>query len=248
MLKDKREYVLITGAASDIGAEIARELSKEYNLVLTDIDEEMLKASAERCDSNADIRTFFMRLDEPDNIESVIASFLSENDIIVSKYVHCAGVAQRLPVKMIKAEHYMTAFAVNVVSGAMIIKALTSRKNKKSLNSCVFLSSTSAVRGVKTFSVYGSTKAAILGLVTNLAVELAPVCRVNAISPGAVRTRATAEIMDSRMEEFENKYPLGTGTPDKLTGTVRYLLSDESSWVTGQNIVIDGGRTIDGTD
>lgn len=248
MPERKNEYVIITGAASDIGAAIARELSEEYNLILTDINEEALKVSADGCCHDADVKLLTMKLDRPDEIENVLTDYIAQNSIVISKYVHCAGIAQRVPVKMAKAEHYMTAFAVNVVSSAIIIKVLTSRKNKKALNSCVLFASTAAIRGVKTFSVYGSTKSAVLGLVSNLAIELAPSCRVNAISPGAVRTRATAELMDDRMEELQFKYPLGTGNPSRLTGTVKFLLSDESEWITGQNIVVDGGRTIDGTD
>ena len=240
-----RKYALITGAASDIGCAIAEELAKEYDLVLTDIDEEGLKKVADICSGGADVKTLSLALDDCDGIEDALEQFLKEEGITISKYVHCAGIARRLPIKMIKAEHYLDAFKVNVVSSAMIIKSLVSRKNKKALDSCVLLASTAALRGVKTFSVYGSTKSAVIGLAENLAIELAPDCRVNTISPGAIRTRATADIMDEKLEQFENKYPLGMGTPDKLIGTVRFLLSEEANWITGQNIVVDGGRTVD---
>lgn len=243
-----RKWALITGAASDIGVAIAAELSKEYDLILTDLDQEALDSAAAQCSGEADVRTLVLRLDECDQLEDALGEYLSREGLVISKYVHCAGIARRLPIKMIKADHYMDAFKVNVVSSAMIIKVLVSRKNKKALDSCVLLASTAALRGVKTFSVYGSTKSAVIGLAENLAIELAPGCRVNTVSPGAIRTRATAEIMDEKTDVFESKYPLGMGTPDKLTGTVRFLLSDEAGWITGQNIVVDGGRTVDGTD
>ena len=133
----------------------------------------------------------------------------------------------------------------------MIVKVLTSRKiNKKALNSAVFISSNISNRGAKTFGVYGSSKAALDGLMRNLAVELAPQVRVNSILPGAMRTKMTEKIFeDAAMQErMQQNYPMGIGTPEQLTGMVRLLLSDRAEWVTGQQFVIDGGRTIDVTD
>ena len=243
-----REYVLLTGAASDIGAAIAEELSHEYNLILLDLAPESLQKVKDICDPNADIRILEMDLSVGDEIESILGQWLVQEGIFVSKFVHCVGVAKRVPLKMLKEEYFLKAFSVNVISAAMIIKVLASRKNKKKLDSVVLTASTSASRGVKTFSVYGAAKAAVTGLVYNLAMELAPEVRVNSISPGAIRTKATQSMMDMRIDEIERKYPLGLGLPENLSGVVRFLLSDKSKWITGQNLVVDGGRTVDGQD
>lgn len=245
---EERQRVLITGAASDIGTAIAVELSKVYDVLLSDIDEEKLEAVRPLCDENAKVDILEMKLDNLEEIEPVLAGFLAEKELQIHKYVHCAGIAAQMPLRMLKPEHMTLSFNVNVASAALITKTLTSRKNKKSLNSGVHIASSAAIRGVSAYAAYGSTKAAVLGLVRNLAIELAPKVRVNAISPGAIETKATSAIFEERQEEISAKYPLGTGTPDKLVGTVRFLLSEEARWITGQNIVVDGGRTIDGTD
>ena len=247
-MDERRERVLITGAGSDIGTAIAVTLSKEYDLVLSDFDKAVLEDVVKMCNPSAQVDVLPLNLEQLDSIDQVITTFISDGKRYISKYVHCAGIAAQVPVRMLKPEHLMLSFKVNVASAAMIIKTLTSRKNMKLLNNSVHIASSAAIRGVSAYSVYGATKAAILGLVRNLSIELAPSVRVNAISPGGIETRATKAIFDERRQELDTLYPLGIGRPDHLTGTVRFLLSDESSWITGQNIVVDGGRTIDGTD
>lgn len=247
-MASERQRVLITGASSDIGSTIAKDLSKDYDLVLSDIDESKLEEVKAACDAKAQIEILELKLDQLDEIEGAIAGFIKEHEAYIHKYVHCAGIAAQVPLRMMKPEALTLSFNVNVASALLITKVLTSRKNKKSLSSSVHIASSAAIRGVSAYTAYGSTKAAILGLVRNLAIELAPDVRVNAISPGGIETKATKEIFDARREEIESKYPLGTGKPQYLTGTVRFLLSDEASWITGQNIVVDGGRTVDGTD
>lgn len=242
------EYVLLTGAASDIGAAIAKELSAEYNLILSDVKLEDLQETKRICHADSDVRILKLDLSNGDEIEHSMADWLTQEEITISKFVHCAGVAKRVPLKMLKQEYFLQAFGINVISAAMLIKVLTSRKNKKALDSVVLTASTSASRGVKTFSVYGAAKAAVTGLMINLAMELAPKVRVNSISPGAIRTKATSDIIDARMDEIQCKYPLGMGTPDDLSGVVKFLLSDAAKWITGQNFVVDGGRTTDGQD
>lgn len=247
-MNNGRLYAMISGATSDIGTAIAVRLSKVYNLVLVVRDKAKAENIMKNCDPDADVKVIELDLAEPAEAEAAVKDLIRSEGITVSKYVHCAGMAKQIPVKIVKAEHFTEAFNVNAVSAAMIIKALMSRNNSKALDSCVLISSTAAIRGVKAFSVYGSTKAAMLGLMNNLAIELAPSVRVNTVSPGAVCTRATQEILDARKDEIQAKYPTGTGVPEDLTGAVEFLLSDDSRWITGQNIVIDGGRTIDGTD
>ena len=242
------KFVLITGAASDIGTAIAKELSTEYNLILSDVKSEELQETKRMCHADSDIRILNLDLSSGDEIEASLADWLMQEEIAVSKFIHCAGVAKRVPLKMLKQEYFLQAFSINVISAAMLIKVLASRKNKKALESVVLTASTSANRGVKTFSVYGAAKAAVIGLTCNLAMELAPNVRVNSISPGAIRTKATSDMMDARIDEIQCKYPLGIGVPDDLSGVVKFLLSDAAKWITGQNFVVDGGRTIDGQD
>ena len=249
----QKAYVLITGAGSDVGRTLALELAADYNLVITDFDEGELNRTAEIIGENSDavVKVWSQNLLELDSLEESLAAFLTGEDILVSKFVHCAGFCRRAPLRMMKHVDYTNAFALMVTSAALIVKTLTDRKaNKKALDAVILISSSSSIRGVKTFSAYGAAKAAVDGLMRNLAVELAPKVRVNSILPGAMRTRATEPMYadEEFRERAEKLYPLGIGTPDKLKAMVRLLLSEEADWITGQQFIIDGGRTADGTE
>jgi len=93
--------------------------------------------------------------------------------------------------------------------------------------------------------MYGASKAAMINLTQQLAVELAPSIRVNAVAPAVVKTKFAAALYEGHEEEAAAAYPLKRlGVPDDVAGAVSYLASDDASWVTGQTIVLDGGVTL----
>ncbi len=92
---------------------------------------------------------------------------------------------------------------------------------------------------------YGVSKAGLVHLTIELAVQLAPSVRVNAVAPGLVKTRFASAIYEGREEEIVAGYPLGRlGTPEDVAAAVSFLLSRDASWVTGQTLVLDGGSTL----
>ena len=87
----------------------------------------------------------------------------------------------------------------------------------------------------------------LVRLTESLAVELGPAVRVNAVAPAVVKTRFATALYEGREEEVAAAYPLKRlGTPEDVAATVAFLLSDESSWTTGQTVVLDGGVTLTG--
>lgn len=93
--------------------------------------------------------------------------------------------------------------------------------------------------------MYGVSKAAVLSLTRQLAMELAPHVRVNAVAPAAVKTDFARTLYEGREEELSARYPLQRlGVPDDVAGPVAFLLSEASAWMTGQTLVIDGGATL----
>ncbi|MCW2932820.1 MAG: fabG [Actinomycetia bacterium] len=93
--------------------------------------------------------------------------------------------------------------------------------------------------------MYGVSKAALIRLTAELAVELGPGIRVNAVAPAVVKTKFATALYEGREEEVSAAYPLKRlGVPGDVAGAVAFLLSDEASWITGQTLVIDGGVTL----
>ena len=94
---------------------------------------------------------------------------------------------------------------------------------------------------------YGISKAALIRLTIELAVELGPRIRVNAVAPAVVKTRFATALYEGREEEVASAYPMKRlGVPEDIAGVVAFLLSDQASWITGQTVVLDGGVTLTG--
>jgi NAD(P)-dependent dehydrogenase (short-subunit alcohol dehydrogenase family) len=94
---------------------------------------------------------------------------------------------------------------------------------------------------------YGVSKAALIHLTTELGHQLGPEVRVNAVAPGIVKTVFARALYEGREEQMTRRYPLRRlGVPDDISGAVSFLLSDDSSWMTGQTIVLDGGASLAG--
>jgi NAD(P)-dependent dehydrogenase (short-subunit alcohol dehydrogenase family) len=95
--------------------------------------------------------------------------------------------------------------------------------------------------------MYGISKAALIRLTTELAVELGPRIRVNAVAPAIVKTKFATVLYEGREEQVAAAYPLKRlGVPEDIAGAAAFLLSDQASWITGQTLVLDGGVTLTG--
>jgi NAD(P)-dependent dehydrogenase (short-subunit alcohol dehydrogenase family) len=111
----------------------------------------------------------------------------------------------------------------------------------------VNISSVSGVRPSPGIGFYGVTKAALIHLTEELAVELAPTVRVNAVAPAVVKTRFATALYEGREEAVAATYPLQRlGVPEDVAGAVAFLCSRDAGWITGQTLVIDGGITLMG--
>jgi NAD(P)-dependent dehydrogenase (short-subunit alcohol dehydrogenase family) len=111
----------------------------------------------------------------------------------------------------------------------------------------VNISSTSGIRPAPGIGFYGVTKAALIHLTEELAIELAPAVRVNAVAPAVVKTRFATALYAGREEAVAATYPLRRlGVPQDVAGAVAFLCSTDAEWITGQTIVIDGGITLTG--
>jgi NAD(P)-dependent dehydrogenase (short-subunit alcohol dehydrogenase family) len=244
---ERNQFVLITGATSGIGKEIAIQLSSTNNVVLHGRSLEKIVDVEKLCDSKSEVLKWVCDLEKIEEVESSLVSFLSDNSIEITKFVHSAGVMKMIPLKMSTLNIFQQTFNVNVFAPNFICKVLINKKaNSSALNSAVFISSNISNYGAKAMSSYGASKSAIDGLMRSLAVELAPKVRLNSVLPGAVETEMTKDILGNGdvKERMLATYPLGIGTPNDIFQVVSFLLSENARWITGQQFTIDGGRTI----
>ena len=247
-MSEQREWALVTGASSGIGRAVAVELSSRCNLVLSGRDAARLEETKSACDAGADIHVYPFDLGNVDELSESVAVFVKEKCVRISSFVHCAGVSRLLPVRCTKLGDLRDTFNTNVFAPFLIVQALSSRRiNGDALKSVVFISSNISNRGSKAFAAYGASKSGLDGLMRCLAVELAPNVRVNSVLPGAVRTRMTENIFANEevVERMKSRYPLGLGDTARIADAVSFLLSEKASWITGQQITVDGGATID---
>lgn len=242
----EKEYVLITGSSSGMGEDIAIRMSEKYNIIINGRSQERLeKVKAKLSQGNHYIWDY--DLEDVSTIEESIINFISEKGINISYFVHSAGFMKTVPLKMSSVKIYQSSYNINVISAALIIKNLVNRKNNNSfLKSAVLISSNISNFGAKAFSSYSSSKAGLDGLMRSLAVELAPKVRINSVLPGGVRTRMTEHMYQDEelIQRIASTYPLGLGEVQDIAEATMFLLSDKAKWITGQQITVDGGRTI----
>lgn len=246
MSDDPAPYLLITGASSGIGREMAISLSDRYRLILGGRDAARLEETRQACRSPERHLCWARDLAEIATLADALAAFLAEHDAPVGGFVHCAAILKVLPLRSITTAHAQDVMNTNVLSAMEITRVLTRKQvNAKNLTAIVFISSIASQFGAKGFTAYCASKAALDGLMKALAVELGPQVRVNSVLPGGVRTPMTAAMFDDPVtaERLLRDYPLGVGLPSDISDAVAFLLSDQARWITGQQLAVDGGRS-----
>ena len=237
--------ILITGASSGIGkacAVICAGLGAK--LILTARDSEKLNQVVNEIGTENEIQTFIADLSVQTEIEN-LAEFCGKLDGLVN----AAGILNYNLIRFITSETLSKTFSTNFFSLAILIKNLINKKKINQNSSLVLISSVSQKLGVPATAEYAGSKAALLAYSRVLATELgARKIRVNTVSPGLVETPMTiankSTLGESMLEEQSKSYPLGIGKPEDVGNLCAFLLSDSSRWMTGTEIVIDGGHTL----
>jgi short-subunit dehydrogenase len=240
------KYLLISAATSDIGKAIVQKLSQEYNLVLHGRNREKLNDIVKNTYSKNAIKTWRFDLQEVAGIQLSLKSFLLDSQIEISGFIHCAGTLRILPIKNFRLDYCKEIFDVNFFSAVEIIKTLLFKKNNGSLNNIVMISSLASKKGDKNNSIYSASKGAIDSFVKSIAIELAPRVRVNSVLPSLIKTQISSHLFqnETQTNEYLRLHPLGEGNCLDVANLVSFLLSNDSKWITGQNYIIDGGRSL----
>lgn len=238
--------ILVTGASSGIGRAISIECSKMgAKLLLTGRDENRLHETLTQLDNPSVHKMVLADLSDEAAILHIVETVEESLDGIVL----CAGIAKPKPFSFITSQDISDVMSVNFNAPVILTKELLRKKKLNKAASVVFISSISGVViSSAGGSLYSASKGAINGIAKALAIELASrKIRVNCVNPGMIDTNIyhDGSITHEQLKEDAKRYPLGRyGKPEEVAHAVIYLLSDASSWVTGSNLLIDGGYTL----
>jgi 3-oxoacyl-[acyl-carrier protein] reductase len=214
--------ILLVGASSDIAIEFYNTHNSNYNII--------------RLSSNpdfSDINNFNVQDED---------SFIDEDNI--DGIIYFPGSINLKPFKRLKIENFREDFDINVVGLLKILKFYESRLSEKS--SLVFISTVAANLGMPFHSSVSVSKSAIEGLTKSLAAEWAPKVRVNCIAPSLVETKLAKRFFrtEDQKEMMNQKHPLKrTGLPEDIVNALDFLISNKSSWISGQILNVDGGMS-----
>jgi NAD(P)-dependent dehydrogenase (short-subunit alcohol dehydrogenase family) len=237
----------VTGASSGLGRAIAERLARSHRLILHGRDNARLEKARAACARPESHLLWTHDFRQVAQVAPALAELLAGQGVAVDGLVHCAGAVHVLPARSAGLEAVIESLNVNYVAAQQIIATLlTKRANPGHLRSVVVISSIWSQFGSRGHSLYCASKAALDGMVRALAVELAPEVRINSILPGAVKTPlAEAALADVEVAaRLKRDYPLGLGQPGDIASAVEFLMSEDARWITGQQFIVDGGRSV----
>lgn len=236
--------ILVTGASSGIGKAAAIECSKMgAKIIVTARNEVRLSQTLQELEGEGH-QMVICDLNNEADIDKMVSN-LPE----IQGLINNAGFTKILPVQFINAEDINSILQVNTVAPMLLLQKLLKKKKLKKSASVVFTSSMAGLGNTTVGnSMYSASKGAISAFIKCVALELAPKSiRVNAVCPAMVDTGIldSGTVSQDQLEADIKNYPLGRyGKPTDIAWAMIYLLSDASSWITGDNLVIDGGITL----
>lgn len=229
---------LVTGASSGMGKKIVQELAEAGAKVLAIArNKERLQELKQEWPAQV-VPVAVADLKDMEAVTEAVNSFVQEYGKFAG-VVHAAGIDGFTPIKTYDDELAEQIMDISFWSAMRLVRLLQKKKYTEDGASLVLFSSIAAKTGESAMFAYSAAKAAVSTAVKTLAKEICKRrLRINAILPGRVHTPMTAAGGDPAMEA---RHLLGVGEPEDISGVVLFLLSDRSQWITGTNIVVDGG-------
>lgn len=235
--------ILITGASGGIGTSLSKAFSStKANLFLLGSSDEKISSLREELPSKENIRFFTVDLSQKENVNNFCDSIIEEFGGI-SVVINNAGITQDSLFMRMSDSVWDKVFAINLDASMSIIRKFIRGMIKNKWGRIVNISSVVASTGNPGQSNYVASKGALNGLTKSLALEVATRgVTVNCISPGFIDTAMTAKLNDDQRSKIIEKIPMGRmGVGDDISSLALFLASNESSYITGQNIHVNGG-------
>jgi len=224
---------LIVGGSSGIGLALANRLAAEGNKVI------VLSRNLNQLQLSENIEHHkFDVLDEGQSFPLLDHEF--------NGLAYCPGSINLKPLKSFKEQDYIDDFRINALGAVKVINHYLPNLKKVEKSSIVLFSTVAVQTGMPYHASIAMAKGAVEGLTRSLAVEFAPKIRVNAIAPSLTDTPLASKLLstDEKKEASAKRHPLNSiGKAKDIANAAYYLLSDESSWVTGQILHVDGGMS-----
>lgn len=222
--------ILLIGGTQGIGNAIVEQINEGNTIYVASRTQENLPAGVTHI-------AFDALTDELDT------SALPE---VLHGFVYCPGSINLKPFKMLKQEHFEEDMRINFFSLLKVTRTVLPLLLKQAGSSMVFFSTVAVGKGMPFHTSVAAAKGAIEGFAKALAAEVAPTVRVNVIAPSLVDTPLAGRLLNSedKKEKMGELHPLKrVGTATDIANAAAFLLSDKSSWITGQIIGIDGGKS-----
>ena len=224
---------LVIGGSSGIGLELVKKLLNQGHDVY----------AASRHKGDLPMEAKFVELDVLENIES-LKSALPEK---IDGLAYCPGTINLKPFARLKEEDFLNDYKVNVLGAVKVIQSVFNNLKNAGNSSIVLFSTVAVQQGMGFHASIAAAKGAIEGLTKSLAAEFASIkIRVNAIAPSLTATPLASQLISTpeRKEASDKRHPLGRiGTAEELADAAYFLISPQSSWITGQILGIDGGMS-----
>ncbi|WP_189219674.1 MULTISPECIES: SDR family oxidoreductase [Streptomyces] len=233
---------LITGASRGIGYGVAEAfVARGDRVVITGRNEDALKEAVERLGADRALGVAGKAHDEAH--QAVAVDRAMETFGRIDFLVNNAGTNPVFgPIADLDLDVARKVFETNVVSALGFAQRTWKAWQRENGGAIVNIASLAGVSASPFIGAYGISKAAMINLTLQLAHEFAPRVRVNAIAPAVVKTRFAQALYEGREAEAAAAYPLGRlGVPSDVGGAAAFLTSDQSDWITGQTLVVDGG-------
>ena len=236
--------ILVTGAASGMGKATAITCARMgAKIVAADYNADGLSTAMNELEGEGH-QAFVLNLAD----DSTWAELLTDCPVL-DGIANCAGIANMNPFMFVNREEFDKVFNINFFGPVLLTKSLIKAKKLNKGGSIVFVASVDGPKVVHAGnSVYSAGKSALVGMAKNMAIDLAAKkIRVNCILPGTTDTPLirTGNVTEDSLAEVAKTFPLKRfGTPEDMANGIIYLLSDASIFVTGTELVIDGGYTL----